>query len=97
MLESVRADKRMERRRFKRADCPGGIGSFGFNSYDLLTLMVLSFNIVGNAIVNTNKNENNNNNNDQQASLGTINTNENSVVADQTNMNMAIITVLPSM
>lgn len=49
-------------------DCPGGEGKFGFNSYDLLTFAVLSFNIVSNVITNTNKNENNNNNNDNQVS-----------------------------
>ncbi len=28
------------------ADCPGGIGHFGFNSYDLLTMAVLGFRLV---------------------------------------------------
>ncbi len=53
-------------------DCPGGEGKFGFNSYDLLTFAVLSFNIVSNVITNTNKNENNNNNNDNQVSIQSL-------------------------
>ena len=97
----------------KRSDCPGGVGSFGFNSYDLLTMMILSFNVIGNVIVNTNKNENNNNNNDFQvcqmvanpkivnsllipifqATFGSVTANENTVMADQTSTNMAMIIV----
>jgi hypothetical protein len=53
-------------------DCPGGEGKFGFNSYDLLTFSVLSFNIISNVITNTNKNENNNNNNDNQVSKNNL-------------------------
>ena len=53
--------------KFKRsADCPSGAGTFGFNSYDLLTAVVIGFSVVANVIVNSNKNENNNNNNDLQ-------------------------------
>ena len=53
--------------KFKRsADCPSGTGTFGFNSYDLLTAVVIGFGVVANVIVNSNKNENNNNNNDLQ-------------------------------
>ncbi len=57
---------------FAGVDCPGGEGKFGFNSYDLLTFAVLSFNIVSNVITNTNKNENNNNNNDNQVSIQSV-------------------------
>ena len=27
----------------RSADCPGGAGTFGFNSYDLLTAIVIGF------------------------------------------------------
>ena len=74
----------------------GGIGKFGFNSYDLMTFLLLTFNAIGNVIVNTNKNENNNNNNDFQAMLGTINSNSDDVITDQTNMNGAMIVVPPA-
>ncbi len=78
-------------------ECPGGVGNFGFNSYDLLTFGLLLMGAVSSAvIVNTNKNENNNNNNDFQASLGAINTNMQMASADQTSTNMVMITVPPS-
>ena len=81
--------------RRKRSDCPGGIGNFGFNTYNLLTFMLMSFNQVSNVIVNTNNNRNNNNNNDFQASFGSINTNQNDVEATQTGSTMTMITVTP--
>jgi len=77
--------------------CPGGIGNFGFNSYDLLTFSLLVMGAVSSAvIVNTNKNENNDNNNDLEASFGQVNTNNQMASSDQTNTNMAIITVPPT-
>ena len=77
--------------------CPGGIGNFGFNSYDLLTFSILVMGAVSSAvIVNTNKNENNDNNNDLQASFGDINTNNQMASADQTNTNMAMIISPPA-
>ena len=82
-------------RRKKRSNCPGGIGNFGFNTYNLMTFMLMSFNHVSNVIVNTNNNRNNNNNNDFQASLGAINTNLNEVEATQTGSTMTMITVTP--
>ena len=77
------------------SDCPGGVGSFGFNTYNLLTFMLMSFNQVSNVIVNINNNRNNNNNNDFQASFGSINTNQNDVEATQTGSTMTMITVTP--
>ena len=77
------------------SDCPGGVGSFGFNAYNLLTFMLMSFNQVSNVIVNINNNRNNNNNNDFQASFGSINTNQNDVEATQTGSTMTMITVTP--
>jgi len=77
--------------------CPGGIGNYGFNSYDLLTFSILVMGAVSSAvIVNTNKNENNDNNNDLQASFGDINTNNQMASADQTSTNMAMIISPPA-
>ena len=45
--------------RHKRSDCPGGVGNFGFNTYNLLTFMLMSFNHISNVIVNTNNNRQN--------------------------------------
>ena len=81
--------------RFKRSDCPGGVGNFGFNTYNLLAFMLMSFNQVSNVIVNSNNNRNNNNNNDFQASFGSVNTNQNDVEATQTGSTMTMITVSP--
>ena len=79
------------------ASCPGGIGNFGFNSYDLLTFSILVMGAISSAvIVNTNKNENNDNNNDLQASFGQINTNNQMASADQTHTNMAMIISPPA-
>ena len=36
--------------------CPGGNGKFGFNSYSMLTAMILGFNAVSNVIANVNNN-----------------------------------------
>ena len=36
--------------RNKRSDCPGGIGNFGFNTYNLMTFMLMSFNHISNVI-----------------------------------------------
>ena len=77
--------------------CPGGIGNFGFNSYDLLTFALLVMGAVSSAvIVNTNKNENNDNNNDLQASFGQLTTNNQMASGEQTSTNMAVITVPPA-
>ena len=82
-------------KRQKRSDCPGGIGNFGFNTYNLITFMLMSFNHISNVIVNTNNNRNNNNNNDFQATFGSINTNNQEVEATQTGSTMTMITVTP--
>ncbi len=46
-------------------------------------------------MVNTNNNRNNNNNNDFQASLGAVNTNQQSSQATQSTTTMTMITVTP--
>ena len=98
-MELAPLNHRIQRGADTSPSCPGGIGNFGFNSYDLLTFSILVMGAVSSAvIVNTNKNENNDNNNDLQASFGDINTNNQMASADQTSTNMAMITVkkLPS-
>ena len=77
-------------------NCPGGIGNYGFNSYDLLTFGLLVMGAVSSAvIVNTNKNENNNKNNDLQASLGSVTSNVQMASADQSSTQGAMIIVSP--
>jgi len=49
-----------------------GNGRYGFNSYNLLTFVVLAFNAVSNAIANVNDNDNNNNNNNNKNDIGSI-------------------------
>ena len=44
----------------------------GFNSYNLLTFIVLAFNAVSNAIANINNNDNNNNNNNNKNDIGSV-------------------------
>ena len=54
--------------RVKRSPCPSGVGNFGFNSFNFLTFMVMTFN----AVANVNNNINNNNNNNQDINLNSI-------------------------
>ena len=44
------------RQRRESVTCPGGNGKFGFNSYSMLTAMILGFNAVSNVIANVNNN-----------------------------------------
>ena len=74
----------------------GGVGKYGFNSYNLLTFAILSFNVVSNIISNVNNNANNNNNNDNLYNFGSTNVAESSTSADNTNKNMLMITVPPA-
>jgi hypothetical protein len=52
--------------------CPGGNGKFGFNSYSMMTSVIMGFNAVSNVIANINNNLNNNNNNNNQNDVGNI-------------------------
>ena len=63
-----------QHQRVKRAPvtCPGGNGKFGFNSYSMMTAVVLGFNAVSNVIANINDNLNNNNNNNNQNDVGNV-------------------------
>ena len=69
----ILADKYFPPQRFRRAaPCPGGNGKFGFNSYQMLTNIVLGFNAVSAVIANINNNLNNNNNNNNQNDVGNV-------------------------
>ena len=48
------------------------LSRFGFNTYSMLTMMVLGFNAVANVISNVNKNDNNNNNNLNSNDIGSV-------------------------
>ena len=86
--------------RFKReTGCDnktGEKGRFGFNSYNLLTFAILSYNVVSNIISNVNNNANNNNNNDNLLNFGSSNVAESETSADNSNKNMLMITVPPA-
>ena len=86
----------VEQGRARRSACPGGAGKFGFNTYNLMAFMLMSFNQVSNVIVNSNNNRNNNNNNDFQATFGSVNTNTQTAEATQTGSTMTMITVPPT-
>ena len=90
----------IDQNRFKRetscVDKSGGKGRFGFNSYNLLTFAILSYNIVSNIISNVNNNANNNNNNDNLLNFGSSNVAESDTSADNSNKNMLMITVPPA-
>lgn len=77
--------------RQKRMSCPGGVGNFGFNSFNFMTFVLLTLN----AVANTNNNINNNNNNNIDINYNTINQDSNNVVSNSENMNMVTATILP--
>ena len=81
--------KRLSRN--KRMSCPGGVGNFGFNSFNFMTFVLLTLN----AVANTNNNINNNNNNNIDINYNTINQDSNNVVSNSENMNMVTATILP--
>ena len=77
--------------RTKRQSCPGGVGNFGFNSFNFMTFVLLTLN----AVANTNNNINNNNNNNVDINYNTINQDSNSVVSNSENTNMVMAVILP--
>ena len=77
--------------RHKRMSCPGGVGNFGFNSFNFMTFVLLTLN----AVANTNNNINNNNNNNIDINYNTINQDSNNLVSNSENMNMVTATILP--
>jgi len=74
-----------------RQACPGGVGNFGFNSFNFMTFVLLTLN----AVANVNNNINNNNNNNVDINYNTINQDSNSVISNSENMNMVMAMILP--
>merc|ERR1711908_37662 len=87
-------EKNIFKKRVKRADCPGGNGKYGFNTYNLLTSMLLGFNAVSNLYANVNNNNNNNNNNNDNDDFGSVSGNANDV-SIQNNYMSTVITIVP--
>lgn len=77
--------------RVKRSGCPGGVGNFGFNSYNLLTFALQVFN----GVINTINNMNNNNNNDNINAGNNANSNYNEQNSNVMSMSMLVIVVPP--
>ena len=78
-------------KRQKRQACPGGVGNFGFNSFNFMTFVLLTLN----AVANVNNNINNNNNNNVNINYNTINQDSNNVISNSENMNMVMAMILP--
>jgi len=74
-----------------RQACPGGVGNFGFNSFNFMTFVLLTLN----AVANVNNNINNNNNNNVDINYNTINQDSNDVISNSENMNMVMAMILP--
>ena len=77
--------------RSKRQSCPGGVGNFGFNSFNFMTFVLLTLN----AVANVNNNVNNNNNNNNDVNYNTINQDSNNLVSNSENTNMVMAVILP--
>lgn len=67
------------------------IGNLGFNSFNFLTFMILTFN----AVTNVNNNINNNNNNNNDISLNSISQSSSSTVSNSDNSNDIMVMILP--
>ena len=55
------------------------IGKYGFNTYNLLTSIVLGFNAISNLYANVNNNNDNNNNNNNLNDVSSVSGNANDV------------------
>ena len=73
-----------------------GAGKYGFNTYNLLTSVLLGFNAL-NAVsnLNLNVNNNNNNNNNNAAGLSSVSGNANDVTTTNNYQSMIIAIVPP--
>ena len=67
------------------------IGNLGFNSFNFLTFMILTFN----AITNVNNNINNNNNNNNDISLNSISQTSQNTISNSDNSNDIMVMILP--
>ena len=75
----------------KRSSCENGKGNYGINSFNFLSFVLLTYNVVAN--VNNNLNNNNNNKNDQN--INAISQNSNNVATNTNVGNQIGVTVLP--
>ena len=79
-------------RHVRSSGCAGSaVGNLGFNSFNFLTFMVMTFN----AVANTNNNINNNNDNNNDINMNSISQDSNNVVSNSDNMNMIMVMILP--
>ncbi|XP_064079465.1 superoxide-generating NADPH oxidase heavy chain subunit C-like [Macrobrachium nipponense] len=78
-------------KRPKRSACPGGVGNFGFNSFNLLTFALQVFN----GVINTINNVNNNNNNNNINAANSANSNFNQQTSNTNSMSMLVVVVPP--
>ena len=84
-----------QRRSLNDKKCSEGgdssIGNFGFNSFNFLTFMILTFN----AVANINNNINNNNNNNNDISLNSVSQTSSNTVSNSDNSNDIMVMILP--
>ena len=77
-------------RQIRSAHCPG-TGFLGFNTYSLLTTILLVFNAIANTLNNINNNNNNNNNDNND----NVNVNANNAESNSNSMSMLVVVVPP--
>ncbi|KAK4310509.1 hypothetical protein Pmani_017937 [Petrolisthes manimaculis] len=82
-------DRLKKKRATSRHGCPGNIGNFGFNSYNLLTFALQVFN----GVVNTINSLNNNNNNNNINSVTNANSNANEQNSNVDSMSQVTVVV----
>ena len=95
MVENIFKDK-LRVKRNSGTGCSSGqvdnsIGNLGFNSFNFLTFMILTFN----AVTNVNNNINNNNNNNNDVSLNSISQSSSNTVSNSDNSNDIMVMILP--
>ena len=84
----------LKRHKRQSKSCPGGNGKFGFNTFSMLTGIILGFNAVSNVIANINNNLNNNNDNNNIQDSGNVQGTSQDVDLMSTSMTM-VITIVP--
>ena len=95
MGESINTQDKSLQKRSPSPSCSSeqddGIGNLGFNSFNFLTFMILTFN----AITNVNNNINNNNNNNNDVSLNSISQTSSNTISNSDNSNDIMVMILP--
>ncbi|MPC98137.1 hypothetical protein E2C01_093490 [Portunus trituberculatus] len=75
----------------RRSSCPGGVGSYGFNTFNFLTFALQVFNGILNVVNNINNNNNNNNLN----TLNSIAVNTDQVATNSNSANNVLVMIEP--